>query len=223
MKKIIALAIIMAGSSFSAWATHYQGTFTYTFTSLSPEVEGVSVGDTFNGWYRYESPTIDGTFSGSSSEITGQICIPQPFRYPGYETLTMDDMFISFAVTNGILTDFYWHTTDMQLDMNWGFSSVFFRHCLNENLYGSGFATWTAPRPIVLSQYRTNDSVVISWPDSAIDFQLESNSDLSNTNGWTVAVPALVPQTLVTNEGFISITLPISTGNNFYRLKKTGI
>lgn len=218
MKKIIALAFVMAGSSLSALAVLFQGTFTYTFTSLSPEVEGVSVGETFNGWYRYESPTIDGTFFGGSSEIVGQINIPQPFRYPGYETLTMDDMFITFAVTNGVLTDFYWHTTDMQLDMNWDFSSVFFRHCVNENINGSGIATWTSPRPLVLSQYRTNDSVVISWPDSAIDFQLEQNSDLSDTNGWVAT-----PQTLVTNEGSISITVPISASNNFYRLKKPGI
>lgn len=218
MKKIIALAIIMAGSSFSALAALYQGTFTYTFTYLSPAVEGVSVGQTFNGWYRYESPTIDGTFSGRSSGIAGQICIPRPFRYAGYETLSMDNLFISLTVTNGILTDFYWHTTDMQLDMNWDFSYVLFHHALYENIRGSGTATWTSPRPIVLSQHLTNDSLVISWPDSAIDFLLENNSDLSNTNGWTTAL-----QTLVTNGGFISITVPISTGNNFYRLKKPGI
>jgi len=56
----------------------------------------------------------------------------------------------------------------------------------------------------------------IDWyrPDTAVGFGLENNTNLSITNGWTSA-----QETRATNAGQISITIPATTGNIFYRLK----
>jgi hypothetical protein len=70
------------------------------------------------------------------------------------------------------------------------------------------------PGAPLLSIARSNNVVVVSWPDSASGFRLENNSILSLTNGWSDA-----PQTRSTNAGTISIIIPSPTGNNFYRLK----
>jgi len=70
------------------------------------------------------------------------------------------------------------------------------------------------PGAPLLTITRSDSSAIISWPDTATDFRLENNNDLSLTNGWATA-----PQSRSTNGGQISVTTPATTGNNFYRLK----
>jgi hypothetical protein len=70
------------------------------------------------------------------------------------------------------------------------------------------------PNAPLLTITRSNIFAVISWPDAATGFRLENNNNLSLTNGWATA-----PQTRSTNAGIISVTVPASSGNNFYRLK----
>ena len=70
------------------------------------------------------------------------------------------------------------------------------------------------PGAPVLSIVRSNNAVVISWLDTASNFRLENNNSIGNTNGWVT-----VGQTLSTNAGKISLTVPAPAGNNFYRLK----
>jgi hypothetical protein len=60
----------------------------------------------------------------------------------------------------------------------------------------------------------SNDFAIISWPDAATGFRLENNNNLSVTNGW-----ATTSQTRSTNNGIISVSVPSTSGNNFYRLK----
>lgn len=70
------------------------------------------------------------------------------------------------------------------------------------------------PGAPLLSITRTNNAVIISWPDTAMGFRLENNFNLSLTNGWTPA-----SQSRTTNGGFISISVFPPSGNTFYRLK----
>jgi hypothetical protein len=70
------------------------------------------------------------------------------------------------------------------------------------------------PGAPLLTITRSNSFAIVSWPDTATGFRLENNNNLSLTNGW-----ATTPQARSTNAGVISITVPATTGNNFYRLK----
>lgn len=70
------------------------------------------------------------------------------------------------------------------------------------------------PGAPLLTITRSNSFAIVSWPDTATGFRLENNNDLSLTNGWATA-----PQLRVTNAGIISVTVPATSGNNFYRLK----
>jgi len=57
-------------------------------------------------------------------------------------------------------------------------------------------------------------NIVIFWTAPATGFALEENGDLSLTNGWQP-----VSQNAVTNGGQISVTIPMTSGRKFYRLK----
>jgi hypothetical protein len=70
------------------------------------------------------------------------------------------------------------------------------------------------PGAPLLSITRSNTFAIVSWLDTAANFRLENNGNLSITNGWATA-----PQARSTNAGIISVTVPAITGNTFYRLK----
>ena len=72
----------------------------------------------------------------------------------------------------------------------------------------------TSGAPLLSLAYAGN-SAIISWALPAEGFQLESNPALSVTDGWT---PVLTSK--VTNNGVVSVTLPVTPGNHFYRLRK---
>jgi hypothetical protein len=84
---------------------------------------------------------------------------------------------------------------------------------LDGGFWGIIAAVQTPGAPL-LTIIRSNTFVIVSWPDTATSFRLENNSDLAPTNGWATA-----PQVRSTNGGQISVTVPATTGNNFYRLK----
>ena len=60
---------------------------------------------------------------------------------------------------------------------------------------------------------RSNASVILSWPTTALNFQLQENTDLSLSNSWSVVAAARA-----TNNGFISLTLPATGNRYFFRL-----
>lgn len=70
------------------------------------------------------------------------------------------------------------------------------------------------PGAPLLTITRSNTFAIVSWPDSGTAFRLENKSDLSLANGW-----ATVPQIRITNATIISVTVPVASGNSFYRLK----
>lgn len=65
-----------------------------------------------------------------------------------------------------------------------------------------------------LSITRTNALVIISWPLTTLNFQLQVTTNLALPNSWSP-----VGQPAVTNAGELSIDLPATVGNRFFRLK----
>ena len=61
---------------------------------------------------------------------------------------------------------------------------------------------------------RSNAFVIVSWPATGLNFQLQANTNLSLPNSWSA-----VAQPAVTNAGQISVTVPTTVGRNFLRLK----
>jgi hypothetical protein len=60
---------------------------------------------------------------------------------------------------------------------------------------------------------RSNASVILSWPASALNFQLQETASLSFSNNWSaVAAPRS------TNNNFISVTVPAIGSRKFFRL-----
>jgi hypothetical protein len=60
---------------------------------------------------------------------------------------------------------------------------------------------------------RSNVFVILSWPATAQNFQLQENTSLSVSNGWSAVAAAHA-----TNNGFIFVTLPATTSDKFFRL-----
>ena len=64
-----------------------------------------------------------------------------------------------------------------------------------------------------LSIARANNLAVVSWPATPIAFNLESNTDLTATNGWVV-----ITQNLSTNNGQVYFQIPATNAATFFRL-----
>jgi hypothetical protein len=65
-----------------------------------------------------------------------------------------------------------------------------------------------------LSIARSNAFVIVSWPVTGLNFQLQETPDLALPNSWSP-----VGQPAVTNVGQISVTVPTTVGRKFLRLK----
>ncbi len=84
---------------------------------------------------------------------------------------------------------------------------------LDGGFWGIVAAVQTPGAPL-LTITRSNTFAIVSWPDTAAGFRLENNDNLSNMNSWATAA-----QTRSTNGGKISVAVPASIGNAFFRLK----
>jgi len=90
------------------------------------------------------------------------------------------------------------------------------------NAYAAGPATWatqitqilTSPSP-QLSIANTGANFLLSWPVTAVPFQLESAPALSGDGLW-----AAVTQVPVTNGTTVSVLVPATNANAFFRLKQ---
>jgi uncharacterized repeat protein (TIGR03803 family) len=69
-------------------------------------------------------------------------------------------------------------------------------------------------RPPTVSIARSNAFVIVSWPVTSLDVQLQENTDPSLQNSWSSVV-----QAAVTNFGQVSVTVPATAGRKFFRLK----
>ena len=65
-----------------------------------------------------------------------------------------------------------------------------------------------------LNMARSNAFVIVSWPVTGLNFQLQESTELSLPNSW---IP--VAQPAVTNAGQISMIIPTTVGRKFFRLK----
>jgi hypothetical protein len=62
---------------------------------------------------------------------------------------------------------------------------------------------------------RAGANATLSWPAAATGFVLEQNGNLIQTTGWSG-----VSQSVTTTNGTNYVTVPVSPGYNFFRLKK---
>jgi hypothetical protein len=83
-----------------------------------------------------------------------------------------------------------------------------------EGGFWSVIAAVQEPGAPLLSITFSSGLAVISWPSTSAGFVLQENNNLSLAN-WTA-----VAQSMSTNNGQISVTVPASAGYKFYRLKK---
>lgn len=76
------------------------------------------------------------------------------------------------------------------------------------------FSVVQTPGAPALKIILSNGTAILSWPVTAGTFQLQANPDLAIGTGW-----AIVPQNMTTNNGVVSVSLPLSPGSKFFRLK----
>ena len=86
-------------------------------------------------------------------------------------------------------------------------------YTLQGGFWGIAVAVQTEGAPL-LTITRSGSNVVISWPSPAGGFVLQDSAVLGTMN-WTNVI-----QTVVTNGDTISVAVPATFGNRFYRLKK---
>jgi uncharacterized delta-60 repeat protein len=65
-----------------------------------------------------------------------------------------------------------------------------------------------------MSIARSNAFVILSWPVTVLNFQLQESTDLSPPNSWSP-----VAQAAVTNGNQVSVTIPTIVGGKFFRLQ----
>src|SRR6185369_7453984 len=61
---------------------------------------------------------------------------------------------------------------------------------------------------------RSNAFVIVSWPVTGLNFQLQESTNLSLPNSWSS-----VAQTGATNGNQVTVTVPTTTGRKFFRLQ----
>jgi hypothetical protein len=61
---------------------------------------------------------------------------------------------------------------------------------------------------------RANGLVILSWPVTGLNFQLQENTDLALPKSWSP-----VAQAAVTNGNQVSVTIPTIVGGKFFRLQ----
>jgi len=65
-----------------------------------------------------------------------------------------------------------------------------------------------------MSIARSNAFVILSWPVTVLNFQLQESTDLSLPNSWSS-----VAQSAATNGNQVTVTVPTTTGRKFFRLQ----
>ena len=78
----------------------------------------------------------------------------------------------------------------------------------------SGGIAMQPPGSPTLSINHTTARIILSWPVSSVNYQVQENTTLTITGPWSA-----IAQTQTTNTGRIFVTIPSSPGSRFYRLK----
>ncbi|HXU78292.1 MAG TPA: delta-60 repeat domain-containing protein, partial [Methylomirabilota bacterium] len=61
---------------------------------------------------------------------------------------------------------------------------------------------------------RSNAFLILSWPVTVLNFQLQESTDLSLPNSWS-----FVAQSAATNGNQVTVTVSATTGRKFFRLQ----
>jgi hypothetical protein len=69
--------------------------------------------------------------------------------------------------------------------------------------------------PVSLSIQPSGSDVILSWPQSAAGYTLQSNGDLAHANNWSP-----VGQPVIPFEGFNTVTVPATNSTLYFRLKQ---
>jgi DNA primase len=68
--------------------------------------------------------------------------------------------------------------------------------------------------PVVLNIALTNNQVLLSWPSSAGNFGLQVTTNLVSSANWSA-----VGNAPTTNGNTITVTIPVTKTNQFFRLE----
>jgi hypothetical protein len=69
--------------------------------------------------------------------------------------------------------------------------------------------------PVALSIQPSGSDVILSWPQSAASYTLQSNGDLTQSNNWSA-----VSQTIIPANGLNTVTLPATNSPQYFRLQQ---
>jgi len=69
--------------------------------------------------------------------------------------------------------------------------------------------------PVSLSIQRSGSDLVLSWPQSAAGYTLQSNGDLAQSNNWSSVAQSINPA-----GGLNTVTVPGTTSPQYFRLKQ---
>lgn len=86
---------------------------------------------------------------------------------------------------------------------------------LDAGIWSTQITELLVESPVHLSITRSNSNVVVFWPDTAASYNLESNTNLTLTSGWTV-----INSGFSTNNGLIHFQSPMTNGANYFRLHR---
>jgi len=82
-------------------------------------------------------------------------------------------------------------------------------------MYADNFSAQTAPTTSpVVTNWVSGDTLVMSWPQSALNYSLQESSVL-DSNSWSSAA-----QSPVLSNGFYSVAVPMTGSGRFFRLKR---
>jgi hypothetical protein len=175
---------------YSSIAANPSGTIVIAFNGcgLSNYISAYAVaGQTVNGVTSFGTPVL--LKAGSASYHDGFETIYQPSRWGDYSSTCVDP-----ADPNRFWTI---------------------------QMYPSAAAVWSTQVTELLTCYPTlsvavaGTNATVSWPGTAVSFNLQSKTNLSVSNGWS-----LVSQTLTTNNGQVSAQVPLADGRKWFRLDK---
>jgi hypothetical protein len=197
-----------------------SGSFSYSFTNTSFS-ESVQLCASLDGWAI--------AFGNTSSTWQFSVRTPTTFSLSGSSGIGNSESYVHLSLTqDGPNTEVYHYDSltngpsisgsVLLQPAHYTFQSA--SQLLNGNdvfvvtSYSFVASVRDAGGPPSLNIARSNAFVIVSWPVSDLNFQLQENTNLLLTNSWSA-----VAQPAVTNDAQISVTVPTAIGQEFFRLK----
>jgi len=217
-----ALGLLATSSSGStAFGVKFVNQTTNTLTQMSLHFTGElwrqsAVAKTLAVAY-WVDPTATNTFSTNITAALASLNVSFPTNPAATTPIPMDGTASSNQVSLGVVN---------QTITNWppGAALWLVWQMTDPTGKGQGLAiddltfSVSAPQTIVpasLTIQQSDATVVLSWPEAATGYLLQSNPDMTQTNGWSTVAEPVVP-----TNGLNTVTAPLTPTNQFYRLKQ---